>query len=55
VGEDPVAAAGRELPHAAEIAAIQSQIDDAVETHLYLTDYRSLYVGQLGEVTADAP
>ena len=43
-----------ELPHAAEIAAIQSQIDDDVETHLYLTDYRSLYVGQLGEVTADA-
>ncbi len=43
-----------ELPHAAEIAAIQSQIDDGVETHLYLTDYRSLYVGQLGEVTADA-
>jgi hypothetical protein len=42
------------LPHAAEIAAIQSQIDDDVETHLYLTDYRSLYVGQLGEVTADA-
>ena len=43
-----------ELPHAAEIAAIQSQIDDGVETHLYLTDYRSLYVGQLGEVTADS-
>jgi hypothetical protein len=43
-----------ELPHAAEIAALQSQIDDDVETHLYLTDYRSLYVGQLGEVTADA-
>ena len=43
-----------ELPHAGEIAAIQSQIDDDVETHLYLTDYRSLYVGQLGEVTADA-
>jgi hypothetical protein len=42
-----------ELPHAAEIAALQSQIDDDVETHLYLTDY-SLYVGQLGEVTADA-
>jgi hypothetical protein len=43
-----------ELPHAAEIAALQSQIDDDVETHLYLTDYRSLYVGPLGEVTADA-
>ncbi len=31
-----------ELPHGAEIAAIQSQIDGDVETHLYLTDYRSL-------------
>jgi hypothetical protein len=26
------------LPHAAEIAALQSQIDADVETHLYLTD-----------------
>ena len=41
-------------PDAAEITAIQLQIEDNVETHLYLTDYRSLYVGQLGEVTADA-
>lgn len=41
------------LPHAAEIAAVQAQIDAPEETHLYLTDYRSLYVGHLGEVTAD--
>jgi hypothetical protein len=33
---------------------LRMQIDDDVETHLYLTDYRSLYAGQLGEVTADA-
>ncbi len=42
------------LPHAAEIAAIESQIEADEETHLYLTDYRSLYVGHLGEITTDA-
>ncbi len=42
------------LPHAAEIAAIESQIEAGEETHLYLTDYRSLYVGDLGEITTDA-
>ena len=42
-----------DLPHAAEIAALDAQIRDGVETHLYLTDYRSLYVGWLGEVTAE--
>jgi hypothetical protein len=41
------------LPHAAEIAALQSQVDAGVETHLYLTDYRSLYVAQVDEVTID--
>ncbi|MGW8267526.1 MAG: hypothetical protein ACWGSQ_14260 [Longimicrobiales bacterium] len=39
------------LPHAEEIGAIDSQIQSGVETHLYLTDYRSLYVAHLGEVT----
>ncbi len=42
-----------ELPHAKEIAAIEEQIEAGEETHLYLTDYRSLYVGHLGEVTAE--
>jgi hypothetical protein len=41
------------LPHADGIAALDRQIREAVETHLYLTDYRSLYVGHLGEVTAE--
>ena len=41
------------VPHAADILAIDEQIRAGVETHLYLTDYRSLYVGWLGEVTAE--
>ena len=41
------------LPHIDDILAIQDQIEAEVETHLYLTDYRSLYVGQLDEITAD--
>jgi hypothetical protein len=43
----------QELPHAADILALQAQIDRDVETHLYLTDYRSLYVAHLDEITAD--
>ena len=41
------------VPHAAQILAIDAQANADVETHLYLTDYRSLYVGKIGEVTAD--
>lgn len=41
------------LPHADEVVAIQEQILAGTETHLYLTDYRSLSVGLLSEVTAD--
>jgi hypothetical protein len=41
------------LSHAAEIAALQEQVDRGEETHLYLTDYRSLYVGHLDEITSD--
>jgi hypothetical protein len=41
------------LPHIADILAIQEQIDRGEETHLYLTDYRSLYVAHLDEITAD--
>jgi hypothetical protein len=41
------------LPHTAEILALQEQIDAGVETQLYLTDYRSLYVARLEEVTDD--
>jgi hypothetical protein len=41
------------LDHASDVLAIQEQISSGVETHLYLTDYRSLYVAHLLEVTDD--
>jgi hypothetical protein len=41
------------LEHAADVLAIQIQIGAGVETHLYLTDYRSLYVASLEEITDD--
>lgn len=41
------------LDHSAEVLAIQEQIASGVETHLYLTDYRSLYVAHLLEITED--
>lgn len=41
------------LPHGAQILALDEQVKAGIETHLYLTDYRSLYVAELGEVTAD--
>jgi hypothetical protein len=41
------------LPHAAEVLAIADQVASGVETHLYLTDYSSLYVGQVVEITGD--
>jgi hypothetical protein len=39
------------LAHKADLLALQTQIDAGAETHLYLTDYRSLYAGHLVEVT----
>jgi hypothetical protein len=41
------------LPHRDEILALQEQIEAGVETHLYLTDYRSLYVAHIEDVLAD--
>ena len=41
------------LPHTADVLALQEQIEREIETHLYLTDYRSLYVAHLDEITAD--
>lgn len=41
------------LPHHDDVLDIQRQIEAGVITHLYLTDYRSLYVAQVDEVTAD--
>jgi hypothetical protein len=42
------------LPHDADVLTLDEQVQRGVDTHLYLTDYRSLYVGHLGEITADA-
>lgn len=41
------------LPHLADVLELDDQIQDGVLTHLYLTDYRSLYVADLSEVTVD--
>ncbi|MBK5098725.1 MAG: hypothetical protein JJE01_13140 [Gemmatimonadetes bacterium] len=41
------------LPHAGEVLELAPQIDAGIETHLYLTDYSSLYVAHLVEVTAE--
>ena len=41
------------LPHAGEVLELSTQIDAGIETHLYLTDYSSLYVAHLVEVTAE--
>jgi len=50
----------RPLPHLPEVLALEEQLGSAEgsaerEVHLYLTDYRSLYVAHVGEVTADDP
>lgn len=42
----------QDLPHHEDVLALDEQCQEG-ETHLYLTDYRSLYVAWLGEVTAD--
>ncbi|MEJ2483459.1 MAG: hypothetical protein P8049_10195 [Gemmatimonadota bacterium] len=42
------------LPHAAEVLSIAEQVASGVETHLYLTDYSSLYVAHVVEITADS-
>lgn len=39
------------LPHLEEILSIRNQVDAGIETHLYLTDYRSLYVAELTDLT----
>ncbi len=39
------------LPHRHEILALHGQIEAGIETHLYLTDYRSLYVANLDDIT----
>ncbi|HEX9165352.1 MAG TPA: hypothetical protein VF862_05550 [Gemmatimonadales bacterium] len=41
------------LPHLGEVLTLEEQLKQGIETHLYLTDYRSLYVGLLTEITTD--
>src|SRR4051794_35746413 len=45
------------MPHLGEIlgldAELRSDVAGSKEMHLYLTDYRSLYVAHVGEVTSD--
>lgn len=43
------------LPHLGDVLALDEPLrgEEPPETHLYLTDYRSLYVAHLAEVTAE--
>ena len=41
------------LPHLADIQALNDQVAAGVETHLYLTDYRSLYVGWVDDIAGE--
>lgn len=44
------------LPHLADVLALESQLGEgeaAAEMQLYMTDYRSLYVAHIGEITAE--
>ena len=43
------------MPHLADILAIDEVLNAGTgdEVHLYLTDYRSLYVAHVGEITSD--
>jgi hypothetical protein len=47
----------RPMPHLGEILALDAELNAsglaAPETHLYLTDYRSLYVAHVAEITDD--
>ena len=40
-------------PHREEVLALNAQVEAGHETHLYFTDYRSLYVAHVGEVRGD--
>ena len=47
----------QKLEHLEDIIAIDASLsedaDDSAEVHLYLTDYRSLYVGHVGQIVRD--
>lgn len=42
------------LPHLDQVLALDAELDTRDELHLYLTDYRSLYVALVNEISADA-
>jgi hypothetical protein len=42
-----------QLPHHAKVVALDEQTQAGTETHLYLTDYQSLYVAEIGEISDD--
>ncbi len=46
------------MPHLGDVLALGADastraVDDPRETHLYLTDFRSLYVADVADITAD--
>jgi hypothetical protein len=41
------------VPYLDEILAMDATLEGDRELHLYLTDYRSLYVGHVCEITTD--
>ena len=46
------------MPHLSDVLAIQTEIDrndPAPETHVYLTDFSSLYVAHLGQISTEDP
>ncbi len=43
------------MPHLADVLALDAQTETDEETHLYLTDYRSLYVADVMAIEADDP
>ena len=43
----------QKMKHLDSVISLDHQAGGETETHLYLTDYRSLYVGWMGEVTVD--
>ncbi len=43
------------MPHLDDVLTLTESVSDDAEVHLYLTDYRSLYVADVYEITADDP
>ena len=43
------------MPHLGDVLALEGAAGDDAEVHLYLTDFRSLYVADVHMVTTDDP